>query len=253
MLARPFACLLGIVVLPAAALSAPSPRAPLPAPPLRTPAQLLTNLVDVLPPRPEANRRELFPVGFSTDGAFAYFSNAYYPEVEGTSWSFVVQDLVTDKQLVRLPPSGAPLVPTLEEGIAAHRAAIEAALKTHGITALARTPAVPAAADPGTPLLRPFPLFVGSSACSVDAARKPDDNFALTFRCGNHAKSLGSVWTIVAGPVATGALVSPHEARVAVIVQTATRALHGSDPMNLNYAVFGAHLDKGFEAVPTGR
>jgi hypothetical protein len=271
--ARPLAYLVAVLFLPASAQSAPA--TPVPSteptpeprltPALLTPAQLLSNLVDVLPSRPEANRQELFPVGFSSDGAFAYISNAYYSELGGAAWSFVVHDLVTDKQVLRLPPIDAPLVQTLEEGISAHRAAIEGALKTHGITARARLHAVPAGADPtrriwdpksdpqlppDTPLLRPFPLFVGATACSVDAAIKPDDTFALTVRCGDGAKPLGTVWTSVAGPVAIGALISPHEPRVAVIVQTAQWALHGSDPMHLNYTVFGAHLEDGFE--PTG-
>lgn len=226
-----------------------------------TPAQLLDGLADVLPPRPEANATRLLPVGFSRAGAFAFITEAWYSEMDGLAWSFVIQDLRTDAVLVRLPKAGSPPVQTLAEGLEAHRVALEAALTTHGIDARPRLHPVPPDADPtrrrwdpksdpelpsGTPLLRPFPLFVNQTACAVTAAPAEDGQFQLTMRCGSRAKPLGTVWNDVAAPVAIGALISPYEQRVAVVVQTASTALHGSDPMNLAPSVFGAHLTGGF-------
>jgi hypothetical protein len=271
MLAR---LILVLLALPAVALCAPlgvssvepTPSAePTPeprlAPKLLTPDELLAGLFDVLPPRPEANKTALLPIGFSEGGAFAFISHAWYSEMDGLSWSFVVQDLVTDTVLAKLPGVETLPAQSLEEAIAANRPAIVAALKKHGINARSRLHAVPAGTDttgrtwdpknnpqlpPDTPLLRPFPLFVGSTACAVVTTAEPDDQFALSVRCENRTKPLGSVWSPTAAPVAIGALISPWESRAAVVVQTAMWALHGSDPMHLHVRIFGTHLTEGF-------
>ena len=60
-------------------------------------------------------------------------------------------------------------------------------------------------------------------------------------------KRLGTIdWVHLAGPVPLGALVSPYEPRIAIVLQHASGALHGGDPMDLDYYVMGAHLERGF-------
>ncbi len=227
---------------------------------LAQPASLLDDPATVLPRRPEANTPTVAVLGFSPSGAFAWLQARSHPEMDGLAWRLTIQDLVTDETRATLQgelPDGS----TLADVLRVEREPLRQALVAHAITGPPRLHPTPANLEdlglqaqakasphfpPGSPLLRPFPLYVEDRACTVDVVPRSREDFTLALRCGHRSKPLAAVASSHAGPVPLGAVVSPYEQRVAILVLTTGPSLHGGDPMTLDAQFVGAHLVKGF-------
>ena len=245
-----------LVLVSTLALAASAATAAPPAHPL------LSKLRPALPDRPDANVDQLFPVGFSRAGAFAWFRGGTYPEAEGYSWQLVIQSLVSDRELVRYGESDAK-VQSLEQAVAAYFEQLVRLLAKHGIDKAPSTFLTPGAEDhpdlqrsvkwsrscvAGDTDLCPFPLLMRDGALTVELRSKSRDVWTVALRSSEFGlKTLGTRTSYgLAGPVPVGAFVSPYEPRIAVVFQQAGSAMHGGDPTNLNFHVMGAHLEKGF-------
>lgn len=207
---------------------------------------------------------ELYPLGFSPKGAFAYLHVQADEAVGCFLWDLVVIDLVTDRQLTHLswsthlsgPDGSCSLASTAAEVFQHYGAEIRPLLAGHGI-------------DTQRPLsLARFPLRVGHREFSAHLRPAPPSRRPRTASDGSLtertlqvrlAANTGGVKVIGSlkareddgipytyGHAVAGLVRSPFEKRVVVIVSYGRRGWEG--PPNVStFALFGASLTKGFK------
>ncbi len=201
---------------------------------------------------PELLATLLYPIGFSKTGKFAYIAIPPDQGVGCLIWEFVVLNLVNDKEVIRLswrdfedkeclyPESG------LHKVAKRHGQAIEALLKRHHIKPRSQ------------PTLQSFPLGEASDLISVTLAQGPSLRSEhsvqthISVRAHSTRRGQKRVGTLQANPLniygheLLGALKSPHEARVAVVVREDSRGFEGP-PHVAGFKLFGLSLKHGFE------
>ncbi len=201
----------------------------------------LSTLSEVLGPAPTGQlASSLYPVGFSPQGAFAWYAEWADEAVGGYLWSFVVTDLVTDGELARVDWSGERLGELTDRAavMGAEGARFLGLLGEHGVEISA-----PAA-------LQPLPYRHRDASFEVVAEASDEDgvfDLVLVSSEGGR-KRLGGVDTHahlsrqdLAPPSAAGVIVSPHEPRLVVVVAFERPGYEG--PPNVrSFSLLGAHL-----------
>ena len=223
-------------------------------------AAALPPLQDVIAPaKPlvasEEMADQLYPVGFSPRGAFAFLEISADEAVGCTLWGFTIVDLVTDRVVFRDDWHAHGQVDCkeqldLEQVWARHSARFRVALLEHGVQPT----------HPGR--LTRFPLERGGEVFTVQLERglpRKNDidgkdvpiDVIMTSSVRGSKRIGGLVERDMAGMPMTyghtvmGFIPSPHEPRVVVVIREERRGWEGP-PDVLTYTVMGASLAKGF-------
>ena len=219
-----------------------------------------TGMKDVLPHEASSElpvlQTHLIPIGFSPAGAFAWIELPPDEAIGCFLWSFVIVDLVTDKELHRehwdegTGGSCEKIVDTASL-LALKGPAFQAALAKHGVIAdqaLALQP-LPYAHEGDLFDVRQVP---GPPQFDQGAISVPLD---LSARSQLHGrKSIGTVYVQATedmprtwGQELLGVIPSPFEPRVVVVLREIGRGWEGP-PNPEHLRLFGASLEKGFPA-----
>jgi len=196
----------------------------------------------------------LTPIGFSAAGAFAYLELPPDEAVGCLLWELVVVDLVSDKVLERQswrdrPHEECESVGGLAQLYKTHGARWQAILDKHEI-------------EPTELAIQPVPFERSGDHIGVRLVvgrdQWEDGDLSVPIGVSVRSRSHGekTVGTVVERPgpamrfvwdhSVVGMVVSPFEARAAVVVRSVRRGYEGP-PHVEDVVVFGASLDKGFK------